>query len=425
MRAICQHLTACASACAFTACLSPAPQELTESAVFGTAADSDFGQSSWGKSVALDSSGGVHAVWKEGDTAVVYGRSFDGGNVWDTRTLSVTTASLPTLAFPKIAAEGSCIYITWYSGTDHDFKLYFARSCNQGTTWEDPVELNAYTFASGFGEFNFNPSIAATDSAVHVVFSDEKHYLTPLGGTNASEIFIRSSYDRGATWEPAKSVSSPDGHASWVASVAAQGNDVHVVWCDERHDPKDCGVKPCTPSPTNLTLEEEYYRRSLDAGRSWTEPEQRLTNDPGPSWAPTIAATGPYVHIAYIDGRGGTFRVFYQSSSSYGAAGTWTAEKVVSGDVTLGSRASLDAAGGRVGIVWQGTRPADLGTNVYYFGSEDSGGHWAPPRLVSGSGGQAANPNLVLSRVDGSRHVVWVKKSSATSTNGKRRYSAF
>ncbi len=46
--------------------------------------------------------------------------------------------------------------------------------------------------------------------------------------------------------------------------------------------------------------EEEYFKRSTDAGLTWG-PDTRLTRNPANSWAPSLAVSGDTVHLVWFD----------------------------------------------------------------------------------------------------------------------------
>jgi CspA family cold shock protein len=70
-----------------------------------------------------------------------------------------------------------------------------------------------------------------------------------------------------------------------VGTIEAAGELVVAAWVDYRD-----------------ANEEEYLRRSLDAGASWG-PLRRLTHNPADSWAPSLAIAGTTVHLAWFDRR--------------------------------------------------------------------------------------------------------------------------
>jgi hypothetical protein len=176
-----------------------------------------------------------------------------------------------------------------------------------------------------------------------------------------------------------------------------------VAWTDERNDVAECMTagNPCA--------EEEYYRR-FDVASQTFGAETRLTFDPPgspkPSWAPSIAAAGNLVHLAFLDARTGAFQVYYKRSLDGGTS--WQP------DVLLGSaqgtvqaaRPTVDALGDEVHLAWftfDGF-PAD----IQYSHSVDQGATFAPPLNLSNAGPTAAArfPHVAVAK-DHTAHVIF------------------
>src|SRR6202035_3287736 len=125
----------------------------------------------------------------------------------------------------------------------------------------------------GAGAF---PSVAASGPRVRVVWSDRRE--------GEAEVYTRGSADAAATWDSEVRLSDvPD--ESWVPTVELSGERAYVGWVDYRDG-----------------NEEEYFRSSRDGGATW-EPTVRLTANPADSWAPSIAAAGEALRLAWFDRR--------------------------------------------------------------------------------------------------------------------------
>jgi hypothetical protein len=347
----------------------------------------------WGFAVSVDGAGVVHAAWLDLHDArdrgrVFYARSGDDGAVW----LPPLPLSGDDAAHPKIASSGPHVWVGWHVWPSGP--IVVRHSPDHGETWRAPVGI---TPAGGY------PSIAAWGDAVHLVWS------APDAATGAPEIFLRSSPDAGESWTPARRVSTSDDRSSWVPSIAVWGRTVHVAWSDERHnvdergEPADCrfGKVPCR--------EEEYYRRSDDLGESFGV-ETRLTHDPPgmpePSWAPSIAVSGPNVHVAFFDARTGSFHIYYTRSLANGTPGSFEPERILSDARQVqNARPVVAVRGHDVGVVYFGVGPVSLGppSAVYFVGSPDGGDRFAPPTLLAPNG---LHPSLAVSPA-GTTHVVY------------------
>jgi len=384
----------------------------SDTLVAATPGPSVIGPAGWGKAIAVSDAGVIHATWREGSPALylmVYARSVDGGATWSPAILGTCIPQAGTQAtlafagpFPRLAAAAGHVYVSWYCAERLATPfLVLRRSTDEGASWLAPQLLQVLSF-TGTGcdcdVFNFNPAVAAVGPDVHVVWSDEIQF--PGLPRAYSKILLRSSHDFGATWQDIRLVSSPGPFDSWVAAIAAAADGlVHVVWVDMRNG-----------------AEMEYYRRSFDGGASFTEPEQQLTFAPN-SWAPSLALSGRFVHLAYIDNRdhptNGSFRVYYRRSADLGAPGSWDEPEQNPADAVTPTqfpgRVSLAASGSRVRLAWHGVGASGAGPDVYYFRSDADGepGSWSQPIPIATIRDHGTNPSVAMSAVDGCAHVTW------------------
>ena len=221
-------------------------------------------------SVAADDEGGVHVVWYEsGDSPsrIFYKRSTDGGTTWEQE---IELAENPTGSeHPSIAASGRKIYVVWHEFHPRGSSIAFRRSTDRGSSWGDVMTLSA----SGASA---HTSIAADGPHVQIVWGDTR--------SGNAEIYTRRSDDGGLNWDLEYRITD-EPFESRVPSVAISEDDVFAAWVDYGD-----------------ANEEEYFRRSLDGGSTW-QPIARLTNNEADSWAPSIAVEGDFVHYVWFDRR--------------------------------------------------------------------------------------------------------------------------
>lgn len=202
----------------------------------------------------------------------LYTRSTDGGVSWS------QAVPLPgTLGLRHLAVAGSLVHVVW---NDARTEIFYNRSSNRGLSWGRAQRLEA-------GGGSVLPSVAGLGKAVHVVWS---HYYP-----GNSEILHVSSPDGGASWSPTRRLTEPPAN-SITPQVAVSGNQVHVVWYDER--PGANGV---------------YYKVSRDGGRQWSE-ERQLTSSSGISQPPAIALGLGSVHVVMHASVLGNWEVFYRGT---------------------------------------------------------------------------------------------------------------
>ncbi len=263
----------------------------------------------------------VHVVWKQEDVGICYRKSTDSGNSW----CPIDTVPNGGSYDPWIAVRENKVYVV---AIRHDGKIMFTKSTDWGNSWlpSDSIghgscfpriksidgililsysELNTIlaahevmfrislddgiTWSDSFIVSDFDsvesqwPAMDAdTTGGVYICWFDGKY--TPYSWTG--DIFCRTSRDSGNTWEEIDSLTVM--HRAVASDILAEGNNLHLVWEDDRHDFGD-----------NFEI---YYRISKDLGLTW-EPEIRLTNALFHSYQPSLVCGGGYLHLFWQDRR--------------------------------------------------------------------------------------------------------------------------
>jgi hypothetical protein len=380
-------------------------------------------QWNWNRQLAVADDGTVHVVWAQLGTLdvnlpadrpdpvdvatlppgrIFYLRSTDGGDTWSAETpLTERAAGVDSAS---VATSGADVYVVWRAGDAGRLRVFSRRSSDGGLTWGAPVAVSDNPVGVSVSPPAVATSAAGPGAEVYVVWADGRTQTVGGQPKSVKEVYLARGDDRGATWGPAVPVSVPDGFSSWTPAVAVWEQTVHVAWTDERDD-----VGECT-SGTNSCREEEYYRRSRDGGETW-EPETRLTFDPAgaprESWAPSVAAWGGSVHVAYLDKRTGFFQVYHRRSTDAGA--TFGDETLLAADPAFANaaRPTVAARAGEVHLTWFGF--TDFDADVYYARSSDDGATWSPFVSLTADAaavGAARVPHVGVGP-DGRAHVLW------------------
>jgi hypothetical protein len=223
----------------------------------------------------------VHVVWqdfRDGNWRIYYKRSADGGASWspDSRLTNGTVSSLDA----SVAVSDSVVHLVWQDLRDGNWEIYYKRSSDRGENWETDGRLTTHSAVSD------QPSIAVSGLLVYVVWRDDRD-----GNT---EIYAKRSADGGLNWGADTRLTNNTA-ISQYPSIATSDTVVHVVWKDDRDGPNG----------------EIFYKGSTDAGLSW-EVDTRLTNNIGGSELPSIAVSGPVVHVVWRDDREGNWEVYYK-----------------------------------------------------------------------------------------------------------------
>jgi hypothetical protein len=311
----------------------------------------------------------VHAVWhdnRDGNTEIYYKRSTDNGTTWGIdRRLTVDSAWSER---PSVALSDSLVHVVWYDGRLGAPRIFYKRSLDNGTTWGPDISL---TPTAGVA---YHPSVAVTDSIVHVVWTDMRA---------GPQIYYTRSLDNGTTWETDRIITPAAPPAGKnLASVAVSDSIVHMVWMDMRAGPQI------------------YYTRSLDNGTTW-ETDRSIT--PATSQFPSVAVSDSIVHVVYADFRYGsaTPKIYYIRSLDDGT--TWETEKELA-DSLSSWYPSVAVSGSIVHVVWPDNRNGDT-SEIYYKRSLDNGATWGTDIRLTDNPSESREPSVAVS--DSSVHVVW------------------
>ncbi len=344
--------------------------------------DSAISVESFNNAWCIASSGdSVHIVWyddRDGNNEIYYKRSIDGGINWgaDSRLTSDSAGSL----FPSVAVVGSVVHMVWHDNRDGNNEIYYKRSTDGGTTWGGDMRLTNNSFWSTY------PSLAVSGLEVHVVWRDNRD--------GNDEIYYKRSTDGGVSWGLDTRLTI-DPAVTFFPSVAVSGSEVHVIWWDYRDSNNEIYYKRSTDggttwsADTRLTInaaysefnsiavsdsvvhivwydqrdgnDEIYYKRSTDGGISWGL-DTRLTNNPGFSWFPSVAATDAVVHVVWGDSRDGNFEIYYKRSTDGGI--NWSADTRLTNNSDASILASVSVSGSVVHLAWYDDR--DGNNEIYY-----------------------------------------------------------
>ncbi|HEY3250984.1 MAG TPA: T9SS type A sorting domain-containing protein [Ignavibacteria bacterium] len=327
---------------------------------------------SWGPDVRLTNDGAesrypyialsgqlVHVVWRDKRNApldsnyeIYYKKSTDGGTSWgpDIRLTNDPAGCLP----PSIAVLGSTLHVVWTDERNRNFDIYYKRSTDDGTNWGPDVRL------TNNPSFSMLPSVTVSTSALHIVWHDNRD------GNN--EIYYLRSTDGGSSWDTASRLTNSPWESRY-ASISSSGQDCHLVWNDLRTGSWEVFYKCSTDDgiswsadtllsggpqfsefPTILSSDqilhvvwfdirdnnwEIYYKPSYYGGTFWEE-DTRLTYGAGISWFPSVAVSGPILHVVWSDERSGNYEIYYKRDSTGNLVGKNNANTVLPKEFKLG-----------------------------------------------------------------------------------------
>ncbi len=148
--------------------------------------------------------------------------------------------------------------------------------------------------------------------------------------------------------------------------IAASGSSVYVAWQEERNG-----------------IEDVYFNRSLDGGRTWMPADLQLDSGVAYSAGPRIACSGSGVYVVWGDYRDGGSDVYFNRSLDGGE--TWLASDVrIDSSTPAGATWSPDpriaAVGPHVYVCWGETETSAPTSNqtIRFRRTTDRGTTWDP-----------------------------------------------
>jgi len=144
-------------------------------------------------------------------------KSVDGGKTWQAAQRLTNQPGRST--YPHIAVHEQNLYVVWGEGGDLSWDIFFLRSTNGGTTWEEsPRNL------TNFNGILHPPSIAVEGSNLYVVWP--KRTVPAF-----FELYLLISTNGGTTWKAPQRLTNNSGNSTYPV-IAVNGSNLYVVWQD-------------------------------------------------------------------------------------------------------------------------------------------------------------------------------------------------
>ncbi len=190
--------------------------------------------------------------------------------------------------------ETGDVLLSWVGGDSAGWALYFARSGDEGQTWESATAVTAPGLDLRPTGESSPRLVPAAGGRVALVWTRS----VPVPGQRwpATEIRIARSLDGGATWSPPltlndDSAGTPAGHQ--FQGAAWQGDSGLVVsWLDERKGAAERvlgGTSPTAGDPTDEPDAVIVTAFSPDFGRTWGQSNELLWGQVCPCCRVTLA----------------------------------------------------------------------------------------------------------------------------------------
>jgi hypothetical protein len=268
--------------------------------------------SAWPQVVARSDQTIVYVAWedaRDGSYDIYFNKSDNAGASFgtDIRIDGGDDPGSHNSFSPKLAADGDNIYVAWHDARNANTPegprdIYANYSLDGGIDWssvavpvEDPTNNKPGFFNSRF------PAVVVKGNQALIAWEDARNngydiYARQLENGQPSEDEIR--LDGGSESAP----SDLGAANSLNAHVAASGNNIVVMWADDRSvDNPDDGFSDL------------YYNFSKDFGTTWNPQDLRLDNvEAGQSFKldTNLALVGDTIYAAWTDGRSGSSDVY-------------------------------------------------------------------------------------------------------------------
>jgi hypothetical protein len=305
----------------------------------------------------------VHLVYMDDrglEDEVYYQRSIDGGLTWQAA-VPLTTNNGSFSGYPAMALLNDEVHVAWTDQRNGHDDIYYRKSSDGGTSWSVETRMTSDPGNSSF------PSLSVSGPAIHLVWTDNRF--------GEGEVYYRRSTNSGQSWGDPVRLTNKNGD-SVNASVSSSGNDVHVVWQDDRDGNKEI-----------------YYKRSTDGGLTWGA-DVRMTNNSFASNAPSAVAMGKTIIVVWSDLREGNAEIFGLRSVDSG--NTWSEVIRFTNSPRESLQPKITMEGAFAFLVWHELHDGFANWEVEGRLSTDGGVTWTPRRQHSAEEGFSGNATVCV-----------------------------
>jgi len=303
----------------------------------------------------------VYVVWSDGSPGnyeIFFSKSTDGGFSFDS-TINLSN-NLGPYSLPRMVVNDNNVYATWYDYTPGSSDVFFAKSNDNGETFE------TINLSKNLGP-SFNPWIAASEDKVFVVWTDGTRDVIEVFGERAEEIvlegidvsfgiqdiFIAASQDGGINFK-IFSLSDPNVE-SWNPRMIMHEDKIYVVWNGRIED------------TVNI-----YFSVSKDGGLSFSEPVN-VSRSSSTSTDAGLTVSGKNLYIIWKEQDSENTDIFFSKTMDDGINFIKPVNISKNGKATITRDTQISAYQDNVYVVWFENEPDG---NVYFVKSDDAGDHF-------------------------------------------------
>jgi hypothetical protein len=328
----------------------------------------------------------VYVVWTQltdaGTYDIFFARSLDGGGEYEKeKKLATASGEAP---YPKLVVSGNATYVVWNQLTvDGTHEIFFTRSLDGGAGFNEPINIS-----NNIGD-SLNPQISAFNGSVNIVWGDDSN--------GNSEVLIAKSTTNGNSFEKAVNISNNPGESLNPQIFTSRGR-TSVVWEDS--------------TSGNGSNNDILFTRGNASTGGFDKPIN-VSNNPGQSLTPTVAASGANIYVAWRDSSQGNNEIFLSRSTNNGATfGNFTNLSNTTGDST---GQSLAASNTNVYIVWSDKSQGN--GDIIYIKSNNYGATFEKTKNLSNNQEESVIPRISL--IGDREYILWRDETVASRAEVK------
>jgi hypothetical protein len=323
------------------------------------------------RAMVVNDDGTVHLVWAEthDDTGEIYYRRC----VSDSWEPEVRLTENAAYAHSPCIAEGpdGRLHVAWVDSRDGNYEIYY-KYWESGSGWSGDERVTTY------GEVDYNPCIAAGDSAVYLAWEQRQG-----GAYRVAAVMF--SMRTGLGWSASMDVDGAAARDSYRPSLAYGPEGLlHIVY--ERQTAND-------PDEHEKVVHKSWDG-SLWSGRTGLSTDLSFSRNP-------VVAVGPdsTIHVVWQDGENLGSDVFY----CHNDGAVWQlAEHIVTGGTEVSTPSVSVGGNGDAHVVWVDHRHGDA--EIYFMTKDESG--WDDELRLTYAAGASLLPT-VSANSSGKTCIIW------------------
>ena len=312
------------------------------------------------------------------DQDIVFSTSTNDGSTWsDFQDVSENYYEADS-GSPALASQGDYLYLAYLDNGDYDQEdnpngndagdidgdVYFARSDDEGDTWDTIRVISAfeedaetdldYTSST----LQYRPDISAQGVTVHITWSEYDQY------EGIYSIYYSRSLDRGSNWETPVKIDDGSSGGRYGVTIASHEDMVVVAWIDT----------------WNYDV---YTTYSHTNGEDWSSPELIESADSSLSYMPELIFNGGKFHLVWTSTATGESVQYTSSDGGFG----WSDTIFINSDNSRTSYSPvISADGSNLYVAWTDNGGYDGDSTIDYdivgVISNDNGETWEEEQIM-------------------------------------------